>query len=85
MRLLLGALLIPPALPLIVDFASKKLNCWRKANKDKERRSGILPLRIKTDMRASVTMEAAGCRFYDPRHSLRADLGRGRPVEWKAF
>ncbi|HOC67843.1 MAG TPA: hypothetical protein PLL36_08830 [Candidatus Hydrogenedentes bacterium] len=31
---------------------------------DKERRSGILPLCIKTDMRAAVTMEAAGCRLY---------------------
>jgi len=44
--------------------ARKKPSCWRKANKDKERRSGILPLCIKTDMRAAVTMEAAQCRFY---------------------
>jgi len=44
--------------------ARKKPSCWRKVNKDKERRSGILPLCIKTDMRAAVTMEAAQCRFY---------------------
>jgi hypothetical protein len=44
--------------------APKKPSCWRKANKDKERRSDILPLCIKTDMRAAVTMEAAGCHFY---------------------
>ncbi|HOH32125.1 MAG TPA: hypothetical protein PLC40_20770, partial [Candidatus Hydrogenedentes bacterium] len=41
----------------------------------KERRSGILPLCIKTDIRAVVTMGAAACRFYDLRRSLRADLG----------
>ncbi|HOC67259.1 MAG TPA: hypothetical protein PKO23_00495 [Candidatus Hydrogenedentes bacterium] len=46
--------------------ARKTPSCWRKANKDKERRSSILSLSIKTDMRAAVTMEAAGCRFYDP-------------------
>ncbi|HOH30580.1 MAG TPA: hypothetical protein PLC40_12965 [Candidatus Hydrogenedentes bacterium] len=49
----------------MLKSARKKPSCWRKANKDKERRSGILPLCIKTDMRAAVTMEAAGCRFYD--------------------
>jgi hypothetical protein len=45
--------------------ARKKPSCWRKANKDKERKSGILPLCVETDMRAAVTMKAAGCRFYD--------------------
>ena len=44
--------------------ARTKPSCWRKANKDKERRSGILPLCIKTDMQATVTMEAARCLFY---------------------
>jgi len=60
--------------------ALKKPSCWRKANKDKERRSGILPLCIKTDIRAAVTIEAAGCRFYDLRRSLRADLGGTFPI-----
>jgi len=49
---------------LLPKSARKKPSCWCKANKDKECRSGILPLCIKTDMRAAVTMEAAGCHFY---------------------
>ncbi|HOH28838.1 MAG TPA: hypothetical protein PLC40_04105, partial [Candidatus Hydrogenedentes bacterium] len=44
-------------------------------------RSGILPLCIKTDIRAAVTIEAAGCRFYDLRCSLRADLGNALSLE----
>ncbi|HOH30120.1 MAG TPA: hypothetical protein PLC40_10610 [Candidatus Hydrogenedentes bacterium] len=55
----------PPALRAVVDSARKKPSCWHNANKDKERRSGILTLCIKTGMRAAVTMEAARCRFYD--------------------
>jgi len=50
--------------PRIPKSARKKPSCRCKANKDKERRSGILPLCIKTHMRAAVTMEVARCRFY---------------------
>ncbi|OQB40369.1 MAG: hypothetical protein BWY09_00805 [Candidatus Hydrogenedentes bacterium ADurb.Bin179] len=49
----------------VVDSARKKPCYWHNANNDKERRSGILTLCIKTGMRAAVTMEAARCRFYD--------------------
>ncbi|OQC08259.1 MAG: hypothetical protein BWX80_00540 [Candidatus Hydrogenedentes bacterium ADurb.Bin101] len=63
------------------ESARKKPSCWRKANKDKKRRSGLLPLFIKTDMRAAVTMEAAGDRFHRDCHSLRADLGSGFQVD----
>gem|GEM_PF-3707574 len=63
------------SLALVPKSESKKPNYWTKANKEKDRRSGILPLYIKKSIRTMATMKAAGCRLQDPRHSLRADRG----------
>jgi len=47
-------------------------------------RNGILPLYIKKPVSAKATVEVAGCRFYDPHHSLRADLGPSPAVDTSA-